>query len=1148
MFFNGLLKKVNFLFFALLFAGSLAFSAEEAKRTVITIENALNTQYEKDKETGNDVVVLVGDVRISVTSGENKNVIFADAIRYDRTSEMMYASGNVSLEMTSASSGSQNVTADSLMFNTATLEGVFDDGRVVQTKSDAINLPSGSTLVVASDVFGRSESNTIAFKDGVLTFCDDEDPHWNIKASRIWLLPGGEFAFLNALLYVGVVPVFYFPAFYYPKDELIFNPVFGYKNRAGYFNQNTFYLFGRKPMETSTTTTSSDDSEGAEKLKALFNFIKPSSLKEQQREGLILHNLDADYKGDTSNYLKIMGDYYTNLGAMVGLDGIYKPKKYITNIEGKFLAGFSNTVFKVDDNYLPVYEGGQRYMDKSNLLGLELPFRYAANLKLSMSKPFNLSLALPVYSDPFFSNDFDQRNESMDWISYLLEATEDKKDDETINEISSFTWNASASYSVPLPSLVKPYISTLSMDLKSSMVFSSMSAKSSALTNDDITHDGDLAQWRTYTPLRKFYYPSQITPLTASMSLSGTLFNYSSSSTSSKTTSEKKAPAFVSPLEVPEELLTESQKAEIERKRKEEEERALAENNGQKAAGSGDSSLLAKSGKPSETAGDGKDSDGKDSEGQDEKESLLPLEAFPKLSGVSSSSLSIGGFAFSSKYSVKPNFTTQIAYNSSSLDTAEDFEWGEEGQKSRIYIFKLPVTLDNSLSYGGSFLSFSNSNSYSPVWQGHPYIHENGTDSEGKAETIWYSESSKTQLLKSDYTAHKQDITSSNSFSFKPFAYLSHFKDTGVTYRNSIKILRTEFVSDSVTSPEDEPEYDYNPIWEVIDEDDESELAKSITTHALDFTLALNEFDNKFTQSFTFTSTLKPQVEAYYGTVRLGFPNTSLTLETGEKKKDASEDAEFVHQPFKESLSLTLFKSLKLTQSYSYNREEEYHDSLRFSVSWKNLSASYTQSYTTGYDFEDSKWVAREEKEFLPSSFTLSYSTGTKNLYAWKNRINLGAGLSTNISADLLRQTNSSFTFSPSLSLKIQDFLTLTFSATSKNSSIYKYVKPEIYPETAETNPFVDLMNGFRFDDDSLRESSSFKIKSMNFNLTHEMHDWNFTTSLKIEPKLLTDSSGVKSYTYDPYFSLSIVWNPMSAMKAEITKDYDEEWTQIQLK
>lgn len=1114
-------KKIIVLLIFAFFLPSLFFSEEEVRRTVISIENALNTQYEKDKESGNDVVLLTGDVKISVTSGSNKNVITADSIRYDRTSEMMYASGNVSLEMTSASSGSQNVTADSLMFNTSTLEGVFDDGRVVQTKSDAINLPSGSTLVVASDVFGRSESNTIAFKDGVLTFCDDENPHWNIKASRIWLLPGGEFAFLNALLYVGAVPVFYFPAFYYPKDELIFNPVFGYKNRAGYFNQNTFYLYGRKPMETSTTTASSDDSEGAEKLKALFNFIKPSTLKEQKREGLILHNLDEDYKGDTTNYLKVMGDYYTNLGAMVGFDGVFKPKKYISNIEGKFLAGFSNTVFKDGEDYLPVYKGGDKYMDWSNLLGVKMPFRYEANLKLSVTKPFSLSLSLPVYSDPFFANDFDERNESMDWISYMLESTKDEKKDETINEISSFTWTANASYSVPLPSIIKPYVSSLSFTMNSSMVFSSMSAKASALENDDV-QEVDLSLWKSWTPLRKFYYPSQITPITANATLSGTLVNISSSS--SKSSTKKNNVTFPVPLVAPEDLLSDSEKAALARASLSEEELKKVQ----------EEEKLEKERKEKEKE-------------EEANAKVLSDDTFPKLSGVTASAAKVGGLSFTSKYSVKPNFTTQIAYNSSSLDTAEDFVWGEDGQKSRLYIFKMPVSLDNSLSYGGSFLSFSNSNSYSPVWQEHPYIHENGTDEDGKAETIWYSESSKTSLLKTDYAAHKQDITSSNSFSFKPLAYLSHFKDTGVTYRNTIKVLRTEFKSDSVQSADDEPEYDYNPIWVVMDEDDDEELAKSITSHALDFTVAANEFDNLFTQSFTFTSTLKPQVEAYYGTLKLGFPNTSLTLETGEKKKDASEDAEFVHQPFKESLSLTLFKSFKISQSYSYNREEEYHDSLKFSASWKNLSASYTQSYTTGYDFEESKWVAREDKEFLPTAFTLSYSTGTKNFYAWKNRVNLGAGFSTNINADLLRQTNSSFTFSPSLTLKIQDFLSMTFSATSKNSAIYKYVKPDIYPESAETNMFVDLMNGFRFDDDTLREKSSFKIKSMNFTMTHEMHDWNFTCSFKIEPKLITAADNTKSYTYDPYFSLSIIWNPMSAMKAEITKDYDKDWTEIKL-
>ena len=54
---------------------------------------------------------------------------------------------------------------------------------------------------------------------------NEDDPHWHIDATRTWLLPGGELAMFNALLYVGYVPVLYLPAFYYPKDELVFNPV-----------------------------------------------------------------------------------------------------------------------------------------------------------------------------------------------------------------------------------------------------------------------------------------------------------------------------------------------------------------------------------------------------------------------------------------------------------------------------------------------------------------------------------------------------------------------------------------------------------------------------------------------------------------------------------------------------------------------------------------------------------------------------------------------------------------------------------------------------------------------------------------------------------------------------------------------------------
>lgn len=199
-------------FFLILFFLSCAFVFSQ-EITTITIENAQKTEYRKSEETGNESIFLDGNVELSVTKGGVNTKINADIVSYDRVTKMLYADGNVHLVSTGSSAGDENVTASSLVMNTSTLEGVFDGGRVIQTKSDAINLPSGSTLVVFSDMFGKSESNVLAFRNASMTFCDDDEPHWKINASRMWLLSGGEFAFLNALLFVGQVPVLYLPAF-----------------------------------------------------------------------------------------------------------------------------------------------------------------------------------------------------------------------------------------------------------------------------------------------------------------------------------------------------------------------------------------------------------------------------------------------------------------------------------------------------------------------------------------------------------------------------------------------------------------------------------------------------------------------------------------------------------------------------------------------------------------------------------------------------------------------------------------------------------------------------------------------------------------------------------------------------------------------
>lgn len=67
---------VKFIFLILIFVSGAVFS-QEAEKTVINIENARSTKYEKDKATGNDLIVLTGSVKVSVSRGstDRKSVV-----------------------------------------------------------------------------------------------------------------------------------------------------------------------------------------------------------------------------------------------------------------------------------------------------------------------------------------------------------------------------------------------------------------------------------------------------------------------------------------------------------------------------------------------------------------------------------------------------------------------------------------------------------------------------------------------------------------------------------------------------------------------------------------------------------------------------------------------------------------------------------------------------------------------------------------------------------------------------------------------------------------------------------------------------------------------------------------------------------------
>ena len=127
-------KQLFFLSLFILTGMSFLYAQSNSSEvTTITITNARQTTYEKDEKNDQDSIILEGGVEISVKKGNSVSEIKADKVTYDRKTEMLYAEGDVEIQTKGSSAGGEKTTASSLLMNTSTLEGIFDDGRVVQT-------------------------------------------------------------------------------------------------------------------------------------------------------------------------------------------------------------------------------------------------------------------------------------------------------------------------------------------------------------------------------------------------------------------------------------------------------------------------------------------------------------------------------------------------------------------------------------------------------------------------------------------------------------------------------------------------------------------------------------------------------------------------------------------------------------------------------------------------------------------------------------------------------------------------------------------------------------------------------------------------------------------------------------------------------
>ena len=1017
----------------------------------VTTEDAQKAVEEKK----DDIIVFTGGVSLSVKDGSTVSTIESDKLVYNRSENTIEAEGNVRYSRKSGGSdGAEEFIGELLLFNIDEMEGVFLDGTIKQAPRKQGQNP----FTIRSATIGRDSSGAIGFKNAVLSTNSDpdEEPLWSIRASRIWMLPGNELAFANGYFSIGIVPILYLPFFYHPADEMLFHPVFGFRNREGYFLQTTTYLLGRKPLDTDSKKSGS-----------FSNFMKSDRLKKQERIGLFFKNLEEDASDIGSAYIKLIADTYSQLGGLIGIDGKITPKNTpIRQLDFSIFFGMSRTLFPLSRigtggiSHTTYDMHGKRHYNKSFFLGRPLPFRYRAHINFGISQaPFQFSLNMPVISDPFFKKDFFDRSEDMNWFNYFLNKEKLAKGTDKGIE-GSYSWKLNGSIR-PSFKGISPWISTLNID------------------NASITVDFDKkpnskiqGTARQYAPGREFFYPKLFKP-EGRLSIAGTIL----SNTMFAGKKAKKTPdveGIVNPF-----IKDDKQ----------------GQDNTEKPAESKESDL------PVSTDNIQERNTKKDTEPF--IDSFIP--AFKPMYGKEFDH----SIAYSLSYSGDFSALQETTFASSQWNTPEDIRWKD--YESRYYQLKGNAGLKGTLSYSQNLISLSSNLAVSGNYQRHP----------------WTRDVSKKPILElNNFKTNVYTLKNENSITINPFVYTDLFKPVSFSW-NITEILAKNTFTGTYS----------NPKWET----QRVKWNKNfITTHtgSAVFGIVLAE---KYTQKITFSMNLPPLLQAYTTSLNVSFPYGAFTVSTKlfEKENTAKK---WAWDPFKADLTWTLPYDIRTAQTYIYNIQEKSNERLHITFGWKYISSFYTQSREVPQKLiPGSGWILNgTEKRFIPFALGFSFSNTSNPLtiYAWKNRIKIQLGLSSTLQFNLVRITDSYFTFAPKIIFNIHEFWDFSFGSSSRNDVIARYFQkalnlPVVIP--GNTNILTDLAQSFYFWDRPKREAAGFKLQSLDIGFTHYLKDWTLKFNCEIKPQL-KNRGARKYYEFSPIITFAVEWNPISDIKVEAKK------------
>ena len=467
-----------------------AVETDDIVGTKVVVESAHRGEYFKveiDNSNSEAVIQLSGGVVITADTATRKHRVEADQVIFNQTQKTISVTGNIMYRVI-VDGKEEKYSGDSIVFRISDWAGVIFQSTAERTQE--VDDKTVDFLFRGKSI-RQPREGILIFNDGGISSDANPNPYYALRAKKIWITGPSEWGLLSATLYVGHIPVFYFPFYWKSGSDLFFNPAIGKRNRVGYYIQTSTYLIGQKKSKDEYPIMgfgSSDDSD-----------------YELVREGLFLTRKKENGETIKGNTLKYMLDVYTSLGAMTGFFGDFTTKEASVSFYATIAVSRSTTA----DGNVYFRDNGETgvYWNNSQIGDVVIPFRWGAYLDFKIDDWF---LFLNWYSDPFYLKDFDSRKEDFDWLSYLLgEKGTNIKEADLVTDLK---WEIRGSERFKSMSK-KPWFEEFAMDsLRASLTWRN---KSNQELNESNNPD------KRYNPLRNFYYPYILVLPDLRLSLSG---------------------------------------------------------------------------------------------------------------------------------------------------------------------------------------------------------------------------------------------------------------------------------------------------------------------------------------------------------------------------------------------------------------------------------------------------------------------------------------------------------------------------------------------------------------------------------------------------------------------------------------------------